>query len=90
MRDTEPVSVEAVAHLDFNPKCDCEVVLRALGREWVLHRCCRQASWSIQLPCCGRQLFCCDSHSTIGWIKHECDSCGTRFDSARTWRWVRI
>jgi hypothetical protein len=71
--------IEAIAHLDFDPKCDVIDVRRVtiMGLFWVdsIQRCVEPATCAIICRLCRFRSFCCDRHAHSGSEPSFCGHC---------------
>ena len=73
--------------LDFNPRCDCRLILYLFGRIFVVRQCGTPARWGANMACC--------SHQTLACPKHRCRTSFNRCPQCKQCvplklRWRRI
>lgn len=54
---------ENLSELDFDPPCDCRLIILSLfGRTFVMRRCHRPARWTANMACCNHETLSCPQH----------------------------
>jgi hypothetical protein len=78
----------SLSELDFEPPCDCQLILNLFGRIFVVRQCDKPPRWAARMPCCGNQSLSCPNHRYSRWI-NQCSRCKQRAPSLKL-RWRRI
>ena len=75
-----------LSELDFNPRCDCRLILYLFGRIFVVRQCDKPARWSAKMACCSHQTLSCPKHR---YNINRCSRCKQSLRPRRL-RWRRI
>jgi hypothetical protein len=76
----------SLSELDFDPPCDCRLILYLFGRIFVVRQCDKPARWAANMACCSHQSLSCPKHR---YSVNQCSRC-KQYVLPRKLRWRRI